>query len=33
MPVTANLHIGDRVIVTAEFDGARYMASEIKLNN
>jgi hypothetical protein len=33
MPVTSNLHTGDRVIVTAEFDGVHYMASEIKLNN
>lgn len=33
IPAANNLHTGDHVIITAEFDGAHYVASVIKLNN
>lgn len=33
LPAAKDLHTGDHVIITAEFDGAHYVASVIKLNN
>jgi hypothetical protein len=33
LPAAKYLHTGDHVIITAEFDGAHYVASAIKLNN
>jgi hypothetical protein len=32
LPVSKNLHVGDHVIVTADFDGARYVARAIAMN-
>ncbi len=32
LPVSHNLHQGDRVMVTAEFDGTRYVATPITSN-
>jgi hypothetical protein len=33
IPETQNLHTGDHVIVTANFDGTHYVASAITINN
>jgi hypothetical protein len=33
LPTTQKLHSGDHVLVTADFDGARYVASVITINN
>jgi hypothetical protein len=33
LPVTQSLHTGDHVIVTADFQGARYIATAITINN
>jgi len=33
IPATSTLHTGDHVIVTAQFDGAHYVASAITVNN
>jgi len=33
IPASSNLHTGDHVIVTAEFDGTHYVASAITVNN
>ncbi|MGA2167751.1 MAG: hypothetical protein ABSG62_06025 [Terracidiphilus sp.] len=32
LPVSRNLHLGDNVMVTADFDGTRYVASAITVN-
>jgi hypothetical protein len=33
LPVTRNLHTGDHIIVTAHFEGGRYMANAVTISN